>query len=151
MPLSPFPPPLPLPLRRRTLLLGATASAALAACGGMATAPDVPMDAAQRLRAANRIGWGATQAQLDEIERLGWGRYVERQLKADPRAPMAATIQARIDALGISQGEVAARVWTAESFRRGGDKGATEEERSAARVELEPPREPTGPRLRRRP
>ena len=133
MPLAPLPPPLPLPLRRRTLLLGVTASAALAACGGMTTAPDVPMDAAQRLRAANRIGWGATQAQLDEIERLGWGRYVERQLKADPRAPMPATIQARIEALGISQGEVAARVWTAESFRRGGDKGATEEERSAAR------------------
>jgi len=133
MPRSPLPPPLPLPLRRRTLLLGATASAALAACGGMATAPDVPMDAAQRLRAANRIGWGATQAQLDEIERLGWGRYVERQLTSDPKAPLPAPIQTRIDAMGISQGDVAMRVWAAESFRRNGDKGASEEERAAAR------------------
>ena len=126
-PTSPFAP------RRRSLLLGATASAALAACGGLSTMPDLPMDASQRLRAANRIGWGATQAQLEEIERLGWGRYVERQLKADPLAPMPPPIQARIDALGISQGAVTARVWAAESFRRGSDKGATEEERSAAR------------------
>lgn len=123
----------PFSIPRRTLLLGATASAALAACGGMPSTPDVPMDPAQRQRAANRIGWGATQSQLDEIERLGWGRYVERQLKADPKAPMPATIQARIDALGISQGDLATRVWAAESFRRNGDKGASEEERAAAR------------------
>ncbi|MDH0864910.1 DUF1800 domain-containing protein [Mitsuaria sp. GD03876] len=121
------------PIPRRALLLGATASAALAACGGLPSAPDVPMDATQRQRAANRIGWGATQSQLDEIDRLGWGRYVERQFKADPKAPMPAPIQARIDALGISQGDVASRVWAAESFRRNGDKGATEEERAAAR------------------
>ncbi|OWQ90263.1 hypothetical protein CDN99_12880 [Roseateles aquatilis] len=134
MPSSP-----PAALRRRTLLLSATAAAALAACGGMGTAPNVPMDAQQRLRAANRIGWGATQTQLDEIASQGWGRYVERQLKADPRAPLPGPVQAQIDALGISQGDVASRVWTAESFRRNGEKNdktdaaSTEEQRVAAR------------------
>ncbi|WP_416758719.1 DUF1800 domain-containing protein [Roseateles sp. So40a] len=120
-------------LRRRTLLLSATAGAALAACGGLPSAPDIPMDAAQRLRAADRIGWGATQAQLAEIERMGWGPYVERQLKPDVKAAMPGPVQARIDAMGITQGDVAARVWAAESFRRNGDKGATEDERAAAR------------------
>ncbi|WP_431287792.1 DUF1800 domain-containing protein [Roseateles chitinivorans] len=121
-------------LQRRSLLLGATATAALAACGGLPSAPDIPMDASQRLRAANRIGWGATQSQLGEIERLGWGPYVERQLRADASAKMPAPVQARIDAMGISQGTLPSRVWAAESFRRNGDnKVATEEERVAAR------------------
>lgn len=121
------------PVRRRTLLLGTTASAALTACGGLPPAADIALDEPQRLRAVNRLGWGATQAQLAQVERLGWGRYVERQLKADPDAPLPAPIQARVDALGISQGEVATRVWAAESLRRRGDKDATEEERVAAR------------------
>ena len=140
-PSTPIPPstvvPAPAPalaLRRRSLLLGATASAALAACGGLPSAPDIPMDAAQRLRAANRIGWGATQSQLGEIERVGWGRYVERQLRADPKTPLPKAVQARIDAMGISQGDLPSRVRAAESFRRNGDnKGATEEDRVAAR------------------
>ncbi|WP_067065501.1 DUF1800 domain-containing protein [Roseateles chitosanitabidus] len=125
---------LPTPtIGRRGLLLGATAAAALAACGGLPSAPDIPMDPAQRLRAANRIGWGATQSQLDAIGSVGWGRYVERQIKADPKAPLAVPLQAQIDALGISQGDVVSRVWSAESFRRNGDKGGSEEDRVAAR------------------
>lgn len=118
---------------RRGLLLGVTAAAALAACGGLPSAPDIPMDPAQRLRAANRIGWGATESQLDAIASVGWGRYVERQIKADPKAPLSSSVQAQIDALGISQTDVATRVWTAESFRRSGDKGGSEEDRVAAR------------------
>ncbi|KAI1698393.1 hypothetical protein Ddc_19116 [Ditylenchus destructor] len=121
---------------RRGLLLGVTAAAALAACGGLPSAPDIPMDPAQRLRAANRIGWGATESQLDAIASVGWGRYVERQIKADPKAPLSSSVQAQIDALGISQTDVATRVWTAESFRRSGDKGGSEEDRVAARSRI---------------
>eukprot|EP01136_Pigoraptor_vietnamica_P012501 Opistho-1_new@52499 len=122
---------------RRGLLclagLGATLgpTALLVGCAG--TAPAVYREPEALYRAVNRIGWGATQSQLDQATQLGWSAYVERQLKADPRAPLAPAVQTQVDALGISQRDPIAWVLETEELRRNQDKAPTEAERAAAR------------------
>ncbi|UXH79273.1 DUF1800 domain-containing protein [Roseateles amylovorans] len=112
---------------------GAALMSTLGGCGGLSTAPSTPLDAAQRQRAADRLGWGATQAQLAAIERAGWGRYVEQQLRADPKAPLAPAAQRQIDALDCSRRDLITRVREAEALRRTADKATDEAERVAAR------------------
>jgi len=117
-------------------LVAATAlgvPSALILSGCASSPPAAPLDARQRQRAADRIGWGATQAQLAAIEQSGWARYVEQQLKADPSAPLPAPHQAAIDALRISQTDALARVREAEALRRSIDKAATEADRVGLR------------------
>jgi uncharacterized protein (DUF1800 family) len=120
------------PVRRRSLLLwAATPSALLAAC---ATPIPPPLREPDGLyRAVNRIGWGVTQAQLDQATQLGWGAYVEQQLKAEPRAPLAAAVQAQIDALSIERRPVGDLLAEAEALRRQRDQAPTEDERKTAR------------------
>ncbi|WAC73330.1 DUF1800 domain-containing protein [Roseateles sp. SL47] len=131
-----------LTLSRRRSLQWLTSLAGMAAAGvppalllsGCVTPPPTaPMDAAQRQRAADRIGWGATQAQLSVIERVGWPRYVEHQLKADPALPLPAPYQAAITALQISRTDPITRVREAEALRRNADKDPSEANRVALR------------------
>ena len=84
-------------------------------------------------RAVNRIGWGATQAQVDEASQMGWAAYVDHQLRADPKAPLPPTVQPQIDAMSISQHSIAELVATSETLRRNQDKPPTEEERKVTR------------------
>ena len=117
-------------LSRRRLV-----SAATLALVGCATSNSSqfgpPLDAAQRARAADRLGWGANSAQLAQVERLGWSAYVEQQLRADPQAPLAPALQAQILELDISQRGVAERLRYVEALRKAQDQGATEDERIA--------------------
>ncbi|SEL73382.1 Uncharacterized conserved protein, DUF1800 family [Roseateles sp. YR242] len=125
-----------LTLTRRDWLIGTAAvslppALLLSGCAGLAPTP--PLDARQRQRAADRIGWGATQAQLAAIEQQGWPTYVDNQLKANPAAPLPAPIQARIDTMDITLLDPLVRVRDAEALRRNGDKAATEADRTAMR------------------
>lgn len=111
---------------------------------GCATAPAAtPLDAPQRQRAADRIGWGATQAQLTRIEQMGWPGYVEQQLKASPAAALPAPYQAGIDALQISRTDPLQRVRDAEALRRSSDKAADEAERVSLRQRYQATRQQT--------
>lgn len=120
-------------LTRRTLLATASAASVAAGFSGCASLFTPPLDPAQRQRAADRIGWGATQGQLAQIEQQGWPAYVEQQLRADPAKPLPAPLQARIDALEISQRGQVERMQDVEVLRKNQDKPPTEPERIAAR------------------
>lgn len=109
---------------------------------GCATGPAAaPLDAQQRQRAADRIGWGATQSQLALIEALGWPRYVEQQLQAHPATQLPPPYQASIDALQISRTDPLLRVRDAEALRRNGDKAADEAQRVALRQQYQASRQ----------
>jgi uncharacterized protein (DUF1800 family) len=56
----------------------------------------------KQLLLLNRVTWGATTSAAREIAATGTGRWLEAQLKP-ARAPLPADVQARIDALTISQ------------------------------------------------
>lgn len=123
---------MPTLVHRRHLLIWAAAPAALlAACATPAPPPFREPDGL--FRAVNRIGWGATPSQLDQATQLGWAAYVERQLRAEPRAPLAPAAQAQIDALSISRRDPIELVQETEELRRNQDKPPTEAERAAAR------------------
>ncbi|OWQ86538.1 hypothetical protein CDN98_12400 [Roseateles terrae] len=109
---------------------------------GCATGPAAaPLDAQQRQRAADRIGWGATQSQLALIEALGWPRYVEQQLQAHPATKLPPPYQASIDALQISRTDPLLRVRDAEALRRNADKAADEAQRVALRQQYQTSRQ----------
>lgn len=120
---------------RRLWLQTALAGALLllAGCAGSPKAPPEFEAPGALFHAVNRIGWGATAAQLDEAQRLGWGGYVQGQLRADPRRPLLPAAQAQIDALSIQQTDALTLAQKIEQLRRDQDKPPTEEERRAAR------------------
>ncbi|MDM4766486.1 DUF1800 domain-containing protein [Pelomonas sp. SE-A7] len=114
---------------RRAALLGTAVALLLAACASLPP----PLDPPSQLRAANRIGWGATTGQLDQIATQGWGRYVEQQLNADPKAPLPAFAEAQIAQLDITSKTLNERVQEVETLRKNQDKPPTEAERVVAR------------------
>src|SRR5689334_19972373 len=59
-----------------------------------------------QLQVLNRVSWGANASSAAEIARLGTGRWLDAQLRPSP-APLPADIQARIDAMTISQRSLA--------------------------------------------
>jgi uncharacterized protein (DUF1800 family) len=122
---------LPLLSRRSLLAWAALPPLLLAACA--TRAPEAFQQSDGLYRAVNRIGWGATQAQLDEATRQGWAGYVEQQLRADPRQPLIPAAQSQIDALSIEQRPVQELLSQVEEMRRNQDKPPTEDERKAAR------------------
>lgn len=120
-------------LSRRHLLGGSLFAALLLGACATNQAPPQFQQPEALYRAVNRIGWGATQAQLDEAQRLGWGAYVSRQLKADPRRPLIAAAQSQIDTLSIEQRPALDLLQQVEQLRRDQDKPPTEEERKLSR------------------
>jgi len=110
-----------LPSRRRLLGGSLLAILWLAGCASTQAPPQFAQPEAL-YRAVNRIGWGATQDQLDEARRLGWGAYVERQLKADPRRPLLPAAQGQIDALSIEQRPALELLQQVEQLRKDQDK-----------------------------
>lgn len=60
-------------------------------------------DTAPLWRKVDRITWGVTPAELQRAQQQGWRAYLDRQLHPDSNATLPPEVQARIDALGISQ------------------------------------------------
>jgi len=58
------------------------------------------------MQVLNRVSWGANQSSYAEIARLGSARWLEQQLDPQP-GRMPPEVQARIDAMTISQRPVA--------------------------------------------
>jgi len=121
------------PLQRRRFLVWAALPAALLGACASTQAPPQFREPDGLFRAVNRIGWGATQAQLDQATQLGWSGYVELQLRADPKAALAPAVQTQLDGLSISRREMSSIVSEVDLLRREQDKPATEAERVAAR------------------
>src|SRR3982751_928627 len=77
---------------------------------GCATAPRAPLEPiawtgdsrALQLQVLNRVSWGANASDAAAIARLGTGAWLDAQLRTAP-APLPAQIQARIDAMTITQ------------------------------------------------
>jgi len=119
--------------RRRLLLVLALPTALLVACA-TPSAPPVFQEPAGMFRAVNRIGWGATQGQLVAAQQLGWGGYVEQQLRADPSAPLRLpAAQAQIDAMSIQRVGIVELAQATDELRRNQDKPPTEDERKLTR------------------
>ena len=122
-----------LPLNRRQLLVFALPTSLLAACA-TPSLPPAFQEPTGLFRAVNRIGWGATQAQLDQASQRGWAVYVEQQLRADPAAPLRLpAAQAQIDALSIQHRPLVELAQATDELRRAQDKPPTEDERKLAR------------------
>ncbi len=98
--------------RRRAVLCAAVAVPGwLTACATgagpagpapMGTTMAATMDGAAPYRLANRLSWGATDAELDRVTRLGPEAYIAQQLRAEAGV-LPAAAQVQIDALRIQQ------------------------------------------------
>ena len=122
--------PGPNPTRRR--LLGTSAALALAGCATTGSRLGVdPPDDARAYRLANRLSWGATDAELERVRRLGESGYVDEQLRA-AAGPLPATAQAQIDALSVQQRKPLELWAEIDATRKAGEAKATEDERKAA-------------------
>ena len=86
---------------------------ALSGCAGTRAPPapapiawaDDPPDV--QVQVLNRVTWGATRTSFDEIRRIGTGRFLAEQLQPVAEARLPAEVQARIDAMTISQHSMA--------------------------------------------
>jgi uncharacterized protein (DUF1800 family) len=145
MPLVPHPAPnLPLTgaasATRRRSLLGATVVSALAppwllsACAGVRGEPHVAArdeDSVTQYRLANRLSWGANDAELERVRRLGSTAYIDEQLRA-AAGPLPAEAQAQIDTLRVQQRTPLALASEIEAARRAGEALPGEDDRKAA-------------------
>lgn len=140
------------PALRRRHWIGATGALALTpawllgACAAPSGAPavspgDAAPDQAARLtldyRLANRLGWGANDAELAHLRRFGAEAYLTEQLgaRADPALPAAA--QAQIDALKIQRQPMPELLREMEALRKSADAGADEDSRKTARQQYQ--------------
>jgi uncharacterized protein (DUF1800 family) len=91
------------------------------------------MDTERDYRLANRLSWGATDAELERLRGLGAQAYIDQQLRA-AAGPLPAAAQAQIDALRAHTASPLA-LWTEiEAARKAGEAQATEEARKAAQT-----------------
>jgi uncharacterized protein (DUF1800 family) len=127
-------------LQRRALVAAGAASwtwpaiLTLAGCANTAAVPGAQADSTgieRDYRLANRLSWGATDAELERVRGAGAANYISTQLRA-AAGPMPTVVQAQIDSLRIHQ--LAPLVlWTEiETARKAGEALPTEAERKAA-------------------
>lgn len=83
-------------------------------------------------RLANRISWGATDAEVARVVHLGASGYIASQLNAGVRAVLPAAAQAQIGALRIEQGSLADLVFELEARRKSAEALAAGDARKAA-------------------
>jgi uncharacterized protein (DUF1800 family) len=88
---------------------------------------------AVQLQVLNRVAWGANQSSAADIARLGTGRWLDAQLRPAP-ARLPGDIQARIDAMTISQRPLADVGAELERRRRALRTAAPEERKSERRA-----------------
>jgi uncharacterized protein (DUF1800 family) len=136
--------------QRRTLLAATAATAATAAgaaslalpatvflggCASPAAGPGAQAGKGSRIdrdySLANRLSWGATDAELERVRSAGAAHYIQTQLRTGA-GPMPLEVQAHIDSQRIQQQPPLA-LWTdIESARKAGEALPTEAERKAA-------------------
>ncbi len=118
--------------------LAAWAAAGLAGCAGTVTgvgagtaapAPD-RVSPATAYRLANRLSWGATDAEVERVQRLGADGYISQQLRAAV-GPLPAAAQAQIAALRIQQRPPLALWSEMDAARKAAEALPTEAERKA--------------------
>jgi uncharacterized protein (DUF1800 family) len=123
------------PSRRRLLKTSAAAALAstgwLAGCASTGARPAADADPGRAYRLANRLSWGATDAELERVRRLGEAGYIDEQLRA-AAGPLPAAAQGQIDALAVQQRQPLALWAEIDAARKAGVAKATEEERKAA-------------------
>jgi uncharacterized protein (DUF1800 family) len=73
---------------------------------------------ATQLLVLNRVSFGANASSLREIESLGTGAYLARQLRPAPEARLPAAAQAYIDAMTLSQRSASELAFELETRRR---------------------------------
>ncbi len=123
-------------VHRRSLLgLAACALGGLAGCASPGTgAPALQragaVDAATAYRLANRLSWGATDAEVERVQRLGTEGYIGEQLRA-AAGEMPAAAQAQIAALRIQTTPPLALWQEIDTARKLADALPTEAERKA--------------------
>ncbi|MEM5433335.1 DUF1800 domain-containing protein [Cupriavidus oxalaticus] len=120
---------------RRLAAWRAGAAVVLAACvGACAQVPDAGSDSAADLRWLNTVSFGADQASLAELRRLGRAAYLERQLAMAPADPPE--LAAAIAALPALQGDPGAPLLAARQARERIDALPDEDSRQQARQAL---------------
>jgi uncharacterized protein (DUF1800 family) len=122
---------------RSIAVCAATPSLLLNACAsGAASPPSSPDATARDYRLANRVSWGATDAEYDRVRRLGERAYLDEQLHATATigAPseLPAAAQAQIDALRIQQVTMVDLVRDHAARRKRAEALPAEDERKAA-------------------
>jgi uncharacterized protein (DUF1800 family) len=122
---------------RRAFVRGLTVASAspsllLAACATTGNDVAVPSDPATAYRLANRISWGATDAELQRVRQKGAAAYIDQQLRATAGNTLPAPVQAQIDVLRIQTTSLQTLVWETEASRKSIDAVGTEEGRKAA-------------------
>lgn len=116
--------------RRSLLSLAAWAAAGLAGCAAPTLQRTSPTDAATAYRLANRLSWGATDAEIERVQRLGVEGYISAQLAATV-GEMPAAAQAQIAALRIQTTPPLALWQEIDAARKLADALPTEAERKA--------------------
>jgi uncharacterized protein (DUF1800 family) len=112
------------------------AGCAAGTSGAMATAPKgppiaTPSDPATVNAAINRISWGVNQSTLQEVGKVGYGTWLERQLHPSP-AVLPAAVQEQINAMAISQRSMVDMNQEMERQRKDNDKIADDEQKKTA-------------------
>lgn len=117
---------------RGLTLAGTSPSLLLAACATTGNDVAVPSDPGTAYRLANRISWGATDAELQRVRQKGTAAYIDEQLRATAGNTLPAPVQAQIDVLRIQKASLQTLVWETETSRKSIDAVGTEEGRKAA-------------------
>jgi uncharacterized protein (DUF1800 family) len=102
-----------------------------AAGAGVPANPPLPLADAMAYRLANRLSWGATDAEWARVRTAGASGYIDEQLRA-AAGPMPAPVQAQIDALRVQQRPALELAMELEAARKVGEGQATEADRKAA-------------------
>jgi uncharacterized protein (DUF1800 family) len=80
----------------------------------------------------NRLSWGANDAELARFARLGQANYVRQQLGASGPDALPGPVQARIQAMSISQHSLVDLLANLQAQKQRGEALPTEDERKAA-------------------
>ncbi|MDE2370929.1 MAG: DUF1800 domain-containing protein [Burkholderiales bacterium] len=102
---------------------------------GTAAAPNAPArdqhDSAREYRIANRVSWGASDAEVQRVRDLGPEVYLQRQLRAQ-LGPLPPAVQAGIAALTISRRSPQDLWHEIEAARQAGEALPEQDSRKAA-------------------
>jgi len=80
--------------------------------------PAAPAPSPRDAALVNRLTWGATPAELARLRELGPERYLQAQLRPDPKAALPPDVQASIDALPIARESAAQALARQQAMRR---------------------------------